>query len=668
MSHEPKWLWEEGFVYQGMWEPSYFMKQLGRPYDEAAWRFQHSPEFVRELHARGVNHIWTHHWKGYGLEFEKREQDLNRPLVAEAHRLGMRVVAYCTFGTIVPETFAFEVPDCETWAQVAENGQPAGYSYNGFQCFRVRPCYNCKEWRAYMKRVVDVALVDLDMDGIHFDNVYTNPEPDTCRCPRCVAGFRAYLDREFGGGSPETRALGERLFGHTDFRHAKLPWFNRWNQAVMQREINVSMQQAWVRYRAELLCDALAEMRAHIKGRKPDALLEANSGKGFGSNMEYLNSVAHELVYPMIDMTFDENAAKRIGTGPHGQYITRIREYKFTRAAGMTAIVYCDGDPLSLSESFAFNPNGFGGGGTPEINAWYHAHKRLQAGADTLSEVAVLRHRESLGLSMLLPHAAVITAEEVLIENRIPFDVVWKTHLGDLSRYRLLVLAETECLSAEEATQILRFVEAGGAVLAVGKVGHFDNWRRLHRREQAAMETGAGERGAAERVASTEASAMRPILYPLFGEAVQADARVQYGAGRAAALADFDYVVKPGGGPEFWTVSPQYWAMPKNAAAFLDALEWCLGGRRRLRVATASRIVAEHTRAGDVEIVHLVHLDGKQATASARIELIRDVPVREVLAMDFGGTLAPVSFEAADGVTRIAVDGIQLSRVIVLKG
>jgi hypothetical protein len=427
----------------------------------------------------------------------------------------------------------------------------------------------------------------------------------------------------------------------------------------MQREIKVSMQQAWVRYRAEILTEALAEMRAHIKGRKPDALLEANSGKGFGSNMEYLNSVVHEIVYPMIDMTFDESAAKRPGIGPHGQYITRIREYKFTRAAGMTAIVYCDGDPLSLAESFAFNPNGFGEGGTTESNVWYHAHKHLQAGAETLAEVAVLRHRESLGWSMLMPHAAVITAEEVLIENRIPFDVVWKTHLGDLSKYRLLVLAGTECLSAEEAAQILRFVESGGAVLAVGKVGHFDNWRRPYRREPEAVQSA----GAAEA-----AEAIRPVLHPLFGDALQSDARVQRGQGRAASLADFDYAVKPGGGPEFWTVSPQFWAMPRNAAAFLDALEWCLGGRRRLSIATDARIVAEHTRAGDAEIVHLVNLDGQQAAASARIELLRETPVREAFAMEFGGALTPVPFDAANGVVRLAADGIRLSHVFVLKG
>jgi hypothetical protein len=651
------WLRREGIVHAGLWEPNYFMKlSRGDGVPEAVWKYRHSEAFVEALHADGINQIWTHWWKGFGLTFESREQEQNRTLIQAAHARGMRVIAYCTFGSIVPETLEHEVPDCMSWAQIGEHGQPASCQ-TSFQCFRVRPCYNSQAWLDYMKRVTQKAL-EMGADGIHFDNIGYNSEPDSCHCPTCVAKFRTFLAEQFGPQTPETRALGEKLFGFHDFSRVRVPWFNRWNQAVMQRQIQVSAQKAWVRFKVESIRQALQQMADHIRRVNPQALVEANAGKGYGCNTEYMNGLAPEVHYPILDLVYNEAGALK--TGAQGQLVTRIRECKIARAGGVPVLPYSRTVP-ELAEMFAFNPGAFCCGLTPRINAWYHQHKRYQLEAETLADVAVLRHRESLAYNMIDPYAAVITAEQVLIENNVPYDTVWGSHLGDLSKYRLLILAGCECLSEQEAAQVETFVRKGGSLLAVGKTGLFDEWRCPYRRRGVTRVTNGAEAKAA----------MEPqmALYRIFGDNPRAALRTAFGKGRAAFLPDFDYKAFPGGGPDFWTVTDAQFARPKNEGEVLDAIAWCLRHAPQLRVESSVRVLAELTRVGRETVLHLVNPDGEKTPARVFVTLHLRHPVKSVRALSFGvdGPSVKVPFVRQGAAVQVEVPDLGVHRMLIFK-
>ena len=663
MYRRPPWLWEEGLIYRGMWEPIYFRKASGAAGTnvDALYEWRHTEAFVEDAHRRGVNQIWTHFWKGYGWEFERPEMERNRDLVRFCHDRGMRVIAYFTFGSVTPETLFLEKPEAEQWLMVGEHGQRASYG-TGYQCFRAKPCYNAQGWLDYLKEIVTFAIVDIGCDGIHFDNVGYNPEPGGCRCPTCVRKFRQYLTDRYGPQTPETRAAGQARFGMNDFSRTDPPWFDRWNQAVLQRVIRIPHQQEWVRFKTESLRAALEQMADHIRSLRPDALVEANCGDAIGENTEYHAGCCAEVNFPQVDLVFNESARK-VGVGPNGQTLTRIREHKQGRAAHVPVIIYSH-DDVALAECFAFNPGSLAGGGDARLNAWYHRYKRYQLQAETLSEVAVLRHRETLAWNMVAPHLSAITLEQVLIENRIPWDMVWKAHLRDLGKYRLLILPDVECISDEEARQVVDFVRAGGAVLATEATGTYDNWRRLR---QMPLD------GPIETSEQFEAAqAALPALHPLFGGgyvSAAEEVRVELpGGGRACYLPKVDYAVRPPTGTEFWCVFPEHWAMPGNAAEILGAIDWCLGGDRRLRVQSDQRLVVEHTRVGDEEVVHLVHVDGDEGPASAVVRLRPQAPPGEVLACGLREPLAPIEFTLADGLVTIGLKDFNTYRMVVVRG
>lgn len=71
-------------------------------------------------------------------------------------------------------------------------------------------------------------------------------------------------------------------------------------------------------------------------------------------------------------------------------------------------------------------------------------------------------------------------AYRLLLEARIPFDFVSDTRMGDpdiaerLSAYDVIVLPDTACLSDAEADVLDAFVASGGALIATGETGLYD--------------------------------------------------------------------------------------------------------------------------------------------------------------------------------------------------
>ncbi len=55
-------------------------------------------------------------------------------------------------------------------------------------------------------------MEELHADEISFDNVMLQPEPKSCRCPRCIKAFHSFLRQQL----PDQRGGPMRRFGLPD--------------------------------------------------------------------------------------------------------------------------------------------------------------------------------------------------------------------------------------------------------------------------------------------------------------------------------------------------------------------------------------------------------------------------------------------------------------------
>jgi beta-galactosidase GanA len=73
---------------------------------------------------------------------------------------------------------------------------------------------------------------------------------------------------------------------------------------------------------------------------------------------------------------------------------------------------------------------------------------------------------------------SVLQVEQVLIQSRIPFHLIFDEPLPDLSRLKVLLMPDCECLSDEQLSKIRKFVENGGGIVVTDQTGLFDEWYR----------------------------------------------------------------------------------------------------------------------------------------------------------------------------------------------
>lgn len=110
--------------------------------------------------------------------------------------------------------------------------------------------------------------------------------------------------------------------------------------------------------------------------------------------------------------------------------------------------------------------------------SFYRKHRDLYASAEDASNVAVLRSFASIAYHQSRAQVAAVLAEQAPIQSKIPFDLVFDEHLGDLSKYRVLTLPDLLCLSDSQLVTIRESFENGGGLVASGQAGVYDEWRR----------------------------------------------------------------------------------------------------------------------------------------------------------------------------------------------
>jgi hypothetical protein len=591
----------------GTHEPYIFVARRGgqplNAYED--YEREQSEQLLRRLKEQGVEVFHTHLYKGFGMAAEKSAMEETKRAAEIAHRYGLRVDTYIQWNTMMYETFFAEEPRAKDWIQRDTSGLPILLTYGYQQSFRYRPCFANQDYLAYLKRIVRYAVEEVKTDFIHFDNFDLNPEPDSCHCMRCVQGFRHFLKSKY---TPEKR---RERFGFENVDHVNPPQWNLGNPPAKMEIIFDPAIQEWVDYRCQMMGDALRQMAQFAKSLNSEVAIEINPHGITGGNRAWENGIDHARLLKWTEAfwTEEENLPAFI---PDGRLISKIRSYKLARAFDNILLTYISGDPLAMAECLAFNQTlGYVGEDTlsPDMLkylAFYRKNRELFIGTDDVATVAVLRSYPSITYHNARAQLNAILVEQALLQARIPFDLIFDEQLHDLSRYRGLILPNSECLSDEQVALIRQFVEQGGGLFATEQVGLYDDWRRLRVTPglQGLIEHQPPAKAYEESVAGSSAAS-------------GATTRKEFGRGRVAYLPAVEF---DGSLPEpepYFTISNRFWKRPKNSEEIVEGVRWVAKNEIPIQIEGPEYLVANLVQQKNKRrwLVHFVNYDVKRTPA-----------------------------------------------------
>jgi hypothetical protein len=579
---------------------------------------EHSEDAVAELADLGVNLVVTHYHKGFGPAAERGEYDLIRQLRDHCHNRGIKLGVYVRLDTLAYETLVLEHPEAKDWFQVNWDRQyPVYNDSEQWLYYRRQACPCCEEYLQWIEERVRFAIEDLKVDLIHFDGVMPYLEGYQCHCDRCKADFRRYLQTKYADP-----ALAKERFGFSDLSEILPPVYvvhpYHPHSPKDLRELRDPLLQEWTRYRCEKLAEIRHRLSRHIRRLNPEVAMDANMLMPIEHNHYFRDGIDLALIGPENDAMWTEDSHHPRLT-PDGVLISRIREFKIGRALGSIIFSYVPGDDPAdlkrcLGQALAFNAQTIGmvggmpvsedrwaeapsGPGMPGANwptpyevkkQWIRFRKENAEhylDTESVGGVALLRARDSLSYSMTKPHHHALLWEQVLIQSGVPFDIIFDQHLDDLSKYQVLVLPSTECMSEEMLAKVSAFVEGGGGLVASGDASARDEWKRRR-----------------------PALGLREVLGPKAGHGSDPwhATRHEYGKGRAAYVSE---LVTEEDISRWHGLPASHWKLPKNVHALRQAVLWAANDRLPVILDAPETVAAEFLTQPGKYLVHLVNFD-----------------------------------------------------------
>lgn len=274
----------------------------------------HGEELISKVADCGVDTVYSHFFKGFGIKHEHAEMERTKEFAKIAHRHGVKVLGYCQFNSLYYEAMLDEVPDLEQWTARKMDGSILTY---GTAYYRWSPCIESREFVDYLKKVIRYGMEEIGLDGFHFDNSYARD----CHCDRCQKAFREYL----AATVPDPRAI----CGLADFRHVRIP--PKSEQGALGQERHDPMQLWRQRFRHVQLARFHKEIFDYVKSFGPDRLVLHNPA--FGRYDFDARSLDVSIEPESCDFLMAEND-RFIRAEPDGKLITQVVTYKLGRRFG----------------------------------------------------------------------------------------------------------------------------------------------------------------------------------------------------------------------------------------------------------------------------------------------------------------------------------------------
>ena len=282
----------------------------------------HGEELIAKAAGLGVDTVYCHFFKGFGLAHEHAEIERTRAFAKIAHARGVKVMGYCQFNSLYPEAMLEEVPDLEKWTVRKINGSVGTY---GDHYYRWSPCIESREYVDYLKKVVRYGIEEVGLDGFYFDNSYVRD----CYCERCQAAFREWL----AANVPNPR----EICGLANFRHVRIP--PRQEQQAGGLEFGPEWHDPLQIWRQKFHHAQLArfhkEIFDYVKSFGGDRLVLHNPA--FGRNEFELRGLDVAIEPSSCDFMMSENG-RFIREEPDGKLVTQTAAYKLGRRFGFRVI------------------------------------------------------------------------------------------------------------------------------------------------------------------------------------------------------------------------------------------------------------------------------------------------------------------------------------------
>jgi hypothetical protein len=600
LTQRPAWL-KQGIVMVGSWEPLTFILRRGGQETNAGetWNAERTPESVRRLRELGVNLVVVNLHKGFGLKAEAADIQATRNFVKLAHQSGIRVGGYIG-STMGYETFFTEEPAARDWVQVDESGRPIYYSQE--QTFRYAACRNNPGYKAFVERLLRLGVEDIGLDLIHFDQMQWWAEPLSCRCIFCKEQFLEFLQARYR--DPQRAYL---RFGFVDLSHMAPPPYNVGAGPIRFAELKNPLMQEWAMFRAASIARRYAEYDAFIRKLNPAVALEGNPNINLALNQGFAIGTDCGQLLQHGDVVWSEEPNHAAWTGD-GRIVSKVRSFKAARIMGKSLFVYTGSrygrltaaspPELRMAEALAYNDVNLGMVGdltptgtelTPSAQRYirfFHSHVKDLVDTSSHADVAVLRSFASVEFSPAQANVSTVLFEQTLLQNKIPFDIIFSQHLDQLRRYKVLILANQDALSDEELSRIRAFVNDGGGLVATENSSLLNEWRLRRPRF-----------GLAE-LFGIDAPSATPVQRPV-------------GEGRVVYLPLIARAAEPPPATMNYNFANEYWKLPTNHPELIAAVTWAAKERLTVSVQAPLSVAAElvEQRSSGNWILHLVNFD-----------------------------------------------------------
>lgn len=609
---KPTWM-DKGLVFVGRWEPLQWAYRknwqnwenghAGSLAEEIHYE-EHTEETILGLKKMGVNMVLTSFHKGFGIQNEKFNMDEAAELGKLLNKHDMLMGTYVSALLLYEDLYA-EFPEARNWHRVNYDGSPNTYpNMTMADGYRYRAFLNHPEYLNYMKRVCELAI-EAGTDLIHFDTV---SQPGENHHPLALQMFRDWLKAKY--------PAQDEWFFRTGLLHRAYVLIPHYPSPGSYATFDNPLMQEYIHFKCELLGNYAAEMCTFIHNLNPEVAIEFNPHGVSGHNNYLQRNIDHERILPYLDAYWSEEGNHAEFTDD-GRLIGKIRSMKLGQMYNSVMFSYTGTrmgeDPrLLLAESMAYNRQCLGDLGTPLNYKDYPQRGRkyvkffwenfdLYEKTETAADVAVLRSFASMAFNNYGSQREVMLAEQTLLQRQIPFDIIFDEHLHDLSKYKVVILANQEALSDEQIALIADYVTNGGGIVATANTAMWNEWRRYRRT------------CGLQHVLGIEKSVQK-------GGTI-ASTRQEVGEGRTAYIGELMPKIPV---PARTWFHKKYWAPPQNAAELIDAIEYTAGKSLDFDINAPEYVAIEAYAQPEQNryIVHIVNFDAADREQVNAISII----------------------------------------------
>ncbi|MFH0797301.1 MAG: beta-galactosidase trimerization domain-containing protein [Candidatus Omnitrophota bacterium] len=375
-------------------------------------------------------------------------------VIEECHRKGIYVVVYYS---VIFDTSAFRThPD---WHVVDVDGTSRAEKSRYGLC-----CPN-SPYRNYASGIAKEICQDFDFEGIRFDMTFW---PAICYCPYCQKRFA----REVGGSLPRVINWEDPVW--VSFQRKREEWLVDF-ATLMTSTVKKLKPEVTVEHQASTYNQSWVLGVTHPMTRQCDFL----QGDFYGDALQ--GSFARKLFYNLsenLPYGFETSICVNLGyhTGMKSKELLQTKACA-ALADGGTFIFIDAVDPVGTLNPAVYQ----------KMHDVFEETKvyELYLGGEMVQDVAIYLSTESKcdfadngkslenvqtgnsPLSSKMPHVdGAVNVCKTLINNHIPFGIITKKRINELSRYKMLVLPNVLMMDKEEASAIREYVRSGGTLYA----------------------------------------------------------------------------------------------------------------------------------------------------------------------------------------------------------